>query len=310
MSLLTSPSKAEKALGSISKYFNLGRVSSFKRAGGDSNYNYYITTDLGDYVFKIIIEHTFHDVKSDIIYLERLKKHGFPASYYIEAPSGSSIYNQNDLMAVAMQMLPGKEPKPEREINRAIGHNLARLHLIPPHSLPTKKCWLSKGYLTKAIKILQKNVDGEKLKGTISEYKKIKNFDFSLFPQGVIHSDVAPENCLFVGKKLSAIVDWEGITISALFVDFAMTALKYCFTNNGFQPELYKSLKQGYCEARPFSNKENRHLEEAIKYAGLTVSVWRNLHYNLYYPNEEKKERYKSYWEKWGIHTWKLPSGL
>ncbi len=307
MSLLTNP---DKTLCSISKYFNLGRISSYRRAGGDSNINHYITTDLGDYVFKIIIEHSLHDLKNDIIYLERLKKHGFPASYYIEAPSGSSIYSQNDLVAVAMQTLPGKEPKPEREINRAIGYNLARLHLIPSHSLSAKKCWLSKGYLTKSIKILQKNVDREKLKETISEYEKIKNFDLSLFPQGVIHGDVSPENCLFVGKKFSAIVDWEGLTISALLVDFAMTAIRYCFTNDGFQPELYKSLKQGYCEARPFSNKENRHLEEAIKCAGLIASVWRNLHYNVYHPNEKKKEAYKSYWGKWGVDKWKLPSGF
>lgn len=310
MDLLTNPDKAEKALGSISKYFGLGRVSSFKRAGGDANYNYYIITDRGDFVFKIIVEYPLHYIKSDIVYLERLKRYRFPASYYIEAASGFSIYNQNNLVAIAMPRLPGKEPKPAQEINKVIGNNLAKLHRISSRSLPVKNSWFKKGYLTNAIKILQKNVDGEKLKDTISEYKRIRNFDFSLFPQGIVHGDASPENCLFIGKKLSAIVDWQDVATSTLFMDFAMTAVKYCFTNNGFQPELYKTLKQGYCEVRPFSNKENKHLEEAIIFAGLTVSVWRNLQHNVYRPNEKKKDRYKSYWEKWGIHTWKLPSGL
>lgn len=295
-----------KLLESISSFFNLGIVASYNQTGGYASHNYFVTTSSGEYVFKIILGRSLADLKKEVIYLERLKQYGFPTAYYIKAPSGSHLYNMGGVLAIVLPKMPGKNPKPSKNISKEVGRNLAKLHLIPSNSLPNKEHWLKADYLATAISTAKNNLKKEKVKQITKAYNSVKKFDLSLFPQTIIHGDLSPKNCLFENKNLSVFLDWDEVGIGVSLLDFAMAVVKFCFGERRFNSQFYHSFTQSYNEIRPLKENEKQNMEIAIKYAGVTLSVWRLLQFDLYHPDEKLKNIYNFFW-KVGLDKWKLP---
>ncbi len=48
-------------------------------------------------------------------------------------------------------------------------------------------------------------------------------------PKGILHSDIFPDNALFEGEDLVAIIDWEEICYGELLIDIAMTVVGCCY---------------------------------------------------------------------------------
>ncbi len=108
----------QKKLVAVARYFEFGSLLSSRRAGGYANTTYFVTTDKGEYVIKWFLPAKLEKLQQELLYLQRLKQHGFPAAYYYQAPDDASIYQQGNDIAVAMKKLPGRHPHPTKEVKK------------------------------------------------------------------------------------------------------------------------------------------------------------------------------------------------
>lgn len=314
MSQATNRTLKQK-LAAISDYFALGTVKSARRAMG-TNQNYYVTTDSGRYLFKIIVNTTVEDVENGLPYLSRLEECQFTmTAYYLRAANGEAIYKSHDCNAVVLHRLPGKMPGTSENVCGEVGINLAKLHLVPSDSLPPKRHWLDNNYLPENIAAAVQMFGTNKLKETLRVYHSFGNFRPANYPQSIIHGDLDTTNCLFVGDTISAFLDWQEVGIGACVIDFASTVLGFCFIDADeasnywakFNPDLYHALYAAYVQVRPFSIAEQDVIEVAVKYVGLTQPVWSILHWQQYHPDTEMIETNTLYW-KFGLDTLRLPT--
>jgi Ser/Thr protein kinase RdoA (MazF antagonist) len=310
----TTKRTIRQKLAAISGYFGLGIVKSARRAMG-TNQNYYVTTEMGRFLFKIIVNTSVEDVENGLPFLNRLEECQFAmTTYYLRAANGEAIYRSDDCNAVVLSRLPGNMPACSENVCREVGVNLAKLHLVPADNLPPKRHWLDNDYLPESITEAVQMFGTDKLKETLSVYHSFGNFRPANYPQSIIHGDLDTTNCLFVGDTISAFLDWQEVGTGACVIDFASTVLGFCFVDEAeppnwakFNPDLYCALYNAYMQVRPFSVAEQDAIAVAIKYVGLTQPVWSILHWHQYHPDTEMIETNTMYW-KFGLDALSLPA--
>ncbi len=313
--MTTTPEHTPAAkLTAIAAHFDLGKIQAYERASG-TNDNYLVTTDRGAYLFKIIVNTTLEDVLNGLPFLQRLKEYGFTATaYYLTSPDGQPFYHSPNCDAVVLRRLPGNMPTLSPIVSREIGIALAQLHMVPSNNLPDKRHWLDARYLLEAIESAVKMHGVEQLQETLNVFHSLDSFQPATFPQSIIHGDLDATNCLFEGEHLVAFVDWQEVGVSAALMDFASTMLGFCFVEQDegsdywalFDPELHRTLYEGYTSVRPFSQYEQAHIDDALKYVALTQPVWSMLMWEQYHPGEKMVETNLLYW-KFGMDTLTLP---
>ncbi len=213
-----------------------------------------------------------------------------------------------------MRKLPGETPELSPTVCHEIGLALAQLHLVPHNNLPEKHHWLDARYLPEAIQAAVKIYGPEMLSQTLKVFDSLRDFQPATFPQAIIHGDLCTVNCLFEGEQLIAFVDWQEIGIGAALIDFVSTVLGFCFIDQPagheywaiFDPDLYRALYAVYNNIRPFSVYEQAHLDDALKYVGLTQPVWSMLMWEQYHKGQKMIETNTMYW-KFGLDMLTLP---
>lgn len=304
----------KQKLADIVRHFELGSITSTPRRAMGTNQNYFITTTRGQFLVKLIVNAPLEEIAQGLPYLDRLEEYDFPAAaYYIKAPDGSAIYENADTCAVVLRKLKGKMPELSTPVSKEAGMALARLHLIPADGLPPKRHWIDNNYLPEAIELARKTLGDHELQQTLDVYASFKDFKPKTFPQSIVHGDLDLTNCLFVGNRLSAMLDWQEVGVGASILDFAMGVLGFCFVESTdpeyrgtFDPQLYKAFYAGYSQVRPLSQAEQDAIETAVKYAGLTQPVWSMLYWDQYHPGVDLVETNTLYW-RFGLDTWTLP---
>ena len=292
-------------LTAISSYFELGPVLSQQRVGGNANENYLVTTKEGEFLFKNLLNHPLEVLQQEMIFLQRLKGHAYPAAYYLPSPHGPSFYQNQNILVVVQRKLAGHIPERSVAVNREFGLHLARLHLLPTHALPNKHSWMNANYLSEALKVTQQAGAKPETDRFLQAYEQVRHFQPVTLPQSIIHGDATLYNCLFVGAHLSALLDWEEVTIGASLLDLAMSVLMFCFVKRVFQPPLLTGLLDGYMQIRPLIKEELEQLEVAVKYAGLMVSMFFLLQSLQDASSESAKDLLEFYWQ-YGLTTWTM----
>ena len=292
-------------LAAISSYFELGLVISQQRIGGNANENYLVTTEEGVFIFKNLLNHPLEVLQQEMIFLQRLKEHAYPAGYYLSSPHGPSFYQDQNILAIVQRKLAGHIPERSAAVNREFGLHLACLHLLPTHALPHKRSWMNANYLLESFKIAQQSADNLQIDRFLQAYEQVRHFLPATLPQSIIHGDATLYNCLFVGAHLSAVLDWEEVTIGASLLDLAMSTLMFCFVKRVFQPPLLARLLDGYMQMRPLIKEELGQLEVAVKYAGLIVSTYFLLQSLQDASSKSAKELLEFYWQC-GLTTWTM----
>jgi Ser/Thr protein kinase RdoA (MazF antagonist) len=305
MSWFTEKDGYLQQLETISRYFCLGHVLEAQRMGGHANKNYVVTTPQGAFVLKILLNHPRAVLEQEQIYLKRLEEYAFPAAYALQTPHGSFCYQDEHLLAIALQKKEGGIPEKSEQVNRELGVWLARLHLLPTDGLPPKTSWMNPFYLSEALEGARQHLDEAFVAPFFQVYETIRHFQPALLPQSIIHGDVVPANCLYFGTQLVALLDWEEVTVGASLFDLAMSLLMFCFVKRQFQPNFSTALLNGYTAIRPLTTSEYDQLEVAVKYIGLTISTYFLLQFMVYHPDEQLAALCTFYWD-YHLDTWTI----
>ena len=102
LTIIRAPLPVEPKLTEVLSFFDLGTQSTSRRAGGFANENYFVTTDKGEYVVKVLREHAAANVVSEIPYLKKLEEVQFPVAQYISNDAGDCVFEADDIAAVVM----------------------------------------------------------------------------------------------------------------------------------------------------------------------------------------------------------------
>jgi len=100
------------------------------------------------------------------------------------------------------------------------------------------------------------------------------------------------------------VLDWEEVCIGAAVQDFAVCVLNFCFSQQGFDRDLYHALYEGYASIRHLSKEEHYVIEQAVKYMGITGVVTFLAQFGAAYPDEHTPS-HQFYW-RLGIDQWTL----
>jgi homoserine kinase type II len=95
-------------------------------------------------------------------------------------------------------------------------------------------------------------------------------------PQGIIHADLFPDNALFLGDRLSGLIDFYFACNDALSYDVAVTLNAWCFeSDHAFNLTKGQALLKGYQSVRPLTRAERDALPLLARGAALRFLLTR-----------------------------------
>ena len=283
-------------LGAISNFFEIGSVEKVSRLGGIANDNFSVCTSKGRFVIKFVKEHSAENLKTVDPLFRALENHGFPATYYLRDPSGEFVFDNGNLVAVAMRNEAGVIPDVNEETLFVMGKTLALLHLVPIKPQEPRNTWFHPDFLPQGLTNMMSKADSENVDRFQIAWNQIEGFENATLRKSITHGDYHPGNVLFQDNELSTVLDWEEASFGYSIVDIAYTVFIICFKDSKFDVGLYSSFIHGYQSERRLLPDEWKSLSAFVRLVGLTVATWIALRYGANSSEPKIADLATRYW--------------
>ncbi len=117
---------------------------------------------------------------------------------------------------------------------------------------------MNANYLLEALNIAQQSADNQANRPLSASIRAGTPFSASTLPQSIIHGDATLYNCLFVGDQLSALLDWEEVTVGASLLDLAMSYTYVLFRQKSFPASTIDRFLGWLYADSTFNSRRNR----------------------------------------------------
>lgn len=259
MSVFTPVSHAQ--LRRFLRRYELGPLLGLQGIGeGVENTNYFVDTADGRWVLTLFERLNPKDLPFFLGLMEHLARHRLPCPRPLAARDGSLLGRLNHRPATLIRRLSGQSVLfPTVAQCAAVGKLLGDLHKASASYAGT--CRNSRGPQWRAATARQLlphagRADAELIR---SELAAQVGLDLSTLPQGVIHADLFRDNVLFVGPKLSGVIDFYYACNDALLYDLAVTVNDWCFTPTGrYRPARADAMLAAYQRRRKLTAAERQ----------------------------------------------------
>lgn len=260
MAVYTDLTDAE--LAALLAAYDLGDARAFKGiAEGVSNSNFLLETTRGRFVLTIF---EYRYVEAELPFfmhvMERLAEKQFPAPQPARLKEGGFLARTHGKPAAIVSWLSGVSPKtPTRAHCRAIGAALARLHADLDGLDSTRANGLGPASWTAMVK--PRLALADYLRPGLARLVE-QDFDALAawptdLPRGVIHADLFPDNALFVGDRLSGVIDFYFACTDFLAYDLAVCLNAWCFDEGGvYAHDRGAAMIGAYEQERPLTTAE------------------------------------------------------
>ena len=237
-----------KLVQEVLQAYGLEAVSLTELASGYANINYKVDTTTGPEPL----------LQYEVRLMQRLRQINFPTAYPIARPDGAYVTRVGEENVMLYDFIPGQEPEVNCATAAEIGEAVGKL-----------------GTLQAGPELEKINaVHIRNCQQLIAEFGQATNHYpdiFSYFaeqtaylepllarplPAGIIHGDVFPNNTLFAGDKLLAIIDFEEACTDHLLMDVGMSMNGFCFVDNRLDMGLAESFLAAYTRQRPLQEEE------------------------------------------------------
>ncbi len=283
----------EKLISKTLQAYPLGRLKSFEAlTQGFANENYRIVTEKGTFLFRIHRVQTMEDIRKEHLMLRMLKGINFPAAYPVPDKTGEMLLVVEDLPVSLYDFVAGETPELNSETVAEVAGTLALLHTVDTVTLPKKQ----NGIRPAEVSHLVKNFPAapNPLPDIFNLFnrlwRQLEPFLHQKLPIGLIHGDVFPDNTIFEGDKLKAIIDFEQSCIDQLLFDVAMCINGFCFINNRLNHLLLEAFLYAYNQKRPMESIEKELLQPYIQWTALGMASW-HLRYHLMFRSDNRQEK-------------------
>ena len=274
--------------------YNLGKLKSCKLlTHGFANENYRIETEKGIFLYRICKQQSLTKAQNEINFLKILKKDKFPAAYPITRNDANYVSQINKYPVIIYDFIEGEIPKLNEKTAMEIGNAVAMLNLLDGHeSFQNGHVINIKNAIELTTQFANAKYQYADIYNDFSE--AINNLKDKLgenLPKGFIHGDVFPDNTIFNGNKLLAIIDFEMFCVDNLLFDVGMTINGFCFVDNRLDLKLLRLFLKAYESVRPLSKNEKKYLPDYILWTAAGMASWHLRNDMLNVKNDKQTAR-------------------
>ncbi|MFT4526005.1 MAG: homoserine kinase type II [Bacteroidia bacterium] len=279
-------------LTTILAHFGIKEFTSTPLALGYANENFKIDSGGKTTMIRICKQQPVSSIEKEIEFMEIIKQHGLKVAYPISNKVGTDIFQKGEFPALMYDFVDGHDAPLNSESRKQIAMEVAKLNsievpdgFVKPNNLNFQNCVELEAKLEAAPYQLP-----EVFTHFRSELKLLEKYVQLDLPRGFVHGDVFPNNTIFQGNELKAIIDFEEFAVETLLFDVAMTIVGFCL-NADFRvdPKAQQELLDGYESVRPLSDSEKEALPYFIRWAALAMMSW-HLEFDLIYTMNERQE--------------------
>lgn len=270
MSVYTSVSESQ--LRAFLKPLSVGELTGYQGIeGGVVNSNFFVDTHQGSFVLTLFEELEANDLPFYLKLNKQLADSGLPCARAQADSDGNWIFSINEKPACLFTRLPGEHlDSPTRAQCYAVGQALGKLH-VSSQSFPLQRAsdrdldWFATT-IDQVLPLLDPG-DAKLLK---DEWNHHQSNSLEHLPSGIVHADLFRDNVLFVGERLSGLLDFYFACNGVYLYDLAITANDWCITPSGHLNEpLASALLDGYESERTLTTDEKSHWFTALRLAAL-----------------------------------------
>jgi homoserine kinase type II len=285
MSVYTKVERHE--LEAFLRHYSLGQLVEYEGiSAGIENTNYFVSTDHGRYVLTLFEALSMDELPYFLDLMAHLAEHEVPSAHPEADDEGHYLRTLNGKPAALVLRLEGKSVEhPNQAQCAALGQALGHLHVVGQQFNGYREnqrgphWWLST-----AEEVLPKltGEDAELLEKEITEQKQHRH---DKLPRGVIHADLFRDNALFVGNKLTGIIDFYYACNDVLLYDVAVAVNDWCCDENGhFDAPRLQAFLDAYRQERQFTHDEQAAWPVMLRAAALRF--WLSRLYDMHFPRE------------------------
>jgi homoserine kinase type II len=287
MSVYT-PVSTEELEAWLTRYAVGALVAQAPIAAGIENTNYFVTTKKGRYVLTLYERLPAEELPFYLNLMAHLARAG------VECPAPEA-----DRTGALFSMLNGKpaslvtrvdgEPmlSPDPVHCAAVGAALGRLHIASATYRARLTNRRGPSWWRQAARAVRPFLGPDQNQLLATELKFLTGFAKVRTPRGAIHGDLFCDNVLFVGDRVSGIIDFGFAATDLLAYDLAITVNDWCIVTDGafageLVPELVAALTGAYNEVRPMTAEERAQWPALLRAAALRF--WLSRLYDMHLP--------------------------
>lgn len=274
----------------ITKFYDIHGTCSLARLhSGYANTNYRLSTESGNSLLRIFTEKSIEDINHEIAVMKFLKVEKFPAAFPVARRDGEYITCSLYGNIVLYDFIEGNEAAVNPRTVAVIARAAAKLHLLKGWRQFEKENSLS-------IDLCHKTIS--RFASAKFQYHEI--FDYFCeeteylsrvldhpLPRGLVHGDIFPDNTLWSGDRLLAIVDFEEVCIDNFLYDIGVTINGFCFIENRLSHELKEIFLKEYNSMRKMNPRELELLPYYIQWGAHAMICWHLKHLLDFYDSRK-----------------------
>jgi homoserine kinase type II len=257
---------AEELADFLSRY-DVGELLSYKGiAEGVENSNFLLHTSRG-YFFLTLYEKrvAVGDLPFFLGLMAHLAGHGITCPQPVTNRSGDALGTLAGRPAAIIDFLEGVWPRrPGTSHCAAVGAALANMHLAGRDFKMTRTNALSVPGWRSLFAAVEARADELQhgLRDLLAaELEHLEAAWPQTLPQGVIHADLFPDNALFLGDRLSGLIDFYFACNDIFAYDVAICLNAWCFEpDHAFNVTKARAFLNAYCRERLLSVEEQEAL--------------------------------------------------
>jgi homoserine kinase type II len=276
---------AEQLDAWLSRY-NVGGLTGLEPiAAGIENTNYFVTTEGGRYVLTLYERLPPEELPFYLNLMAHLARAGVEAPAPEPDRTGALFSMLNGRPAGLVARIDGAAVnQPDRAHCAAVGDALARLHVATQTYRARLTNRRGPAWWRQAARAVQAHLSEDQRQLLANEIKFQTGYAKANLPKGAIHGDLFRDNVLFVGDRVSGIIDFGFAATDFLAYDLAITVNDWCVdrATGALEDECCEALVAAYQAVRPLSAEERAQWSTLLRAAALRF--WLSRLYDLHLP--------------------------
>ncbi|WP_312514864.1 homoserine kinase [Massilia sp.] len=272
------------------KQFPLGQAVGLEGiSSGIDNSNFFLTTEVGQYVLTIFENLRFEQLPFYVGLMAHLAERGIPVPAPVANNDGAMVVPLHGKPAIIVSRLKGASQLDPQPVHCAdVGRMLARMHLaaqdfaLQQPNLRGLDWWAA----TAPAVIPHLNPDEAALLNSEVAYQRdfAAGSTYGALPRGPVHADLFRNNVMFEGERLSGCFDFYFAGVDTWLYDVAVTVNDWCIdlATGVLDVERVRALLDAYHAVRPFTAAEAEAWQPLLRAGALRF--WLSRLYDLHLP--------------------------
>lgn len=273
---------SKKEVSAIAEEYGLPKIGAVRDVPeGTVNTHYLLETAKGKFLLRLDEVKSELEVKREIDLLLFLRKHGFPCPAPLTDRKGRHSRDFDGRSMSMYRYIDGRRLDPS-DITIAqlenLGRVMADLHIIGKNY----KKGIDNRFSFDRVADVYRDVRGrlphyfKKIIRTLDEeIEYLSHYLEGKLPKGIIHGDLFPENVMFKGDKVVAMLDFEAASRGKFIFDLATAVNALCFEDRRYVLRKFEALITGYESLRTLSLAEWDAFPNELRFSAFRFTVTR-----------------------------------